>query len=224
MYQILQKHNIHIVSNLNKLTKESTVELYQYRDIVLNTIKRLQISLPSYLNERFKYLVQMVNKDYIPNSLWQNYVIVLENRADGKTLEQSGASLGVTRERVRQLDRKYTALFNEFYNANGNLNNLIRAYVGNALFITNEDMQKIFSFNPKIFKYLLTNIEVENLLYIEEIDKFYFVDDYDWYKELVMYGENMPAQISASNLQTYINNALEILNKTVFKYHKKIAN
>lgn len=213
VYQILQKHNIHIVSDLNKLTKEATVELYQYRDIVLNSIKKLQISLPSYLNERFKYLIQMVNKDYIPNSLWQKYVIVLENRADGKTLKQSGASLGVTRERVRQLDRKYTALFNEFYNANGNLNNLIRAYVNNPLFITNEDMQKIFSFNPKIFKYLLSNIEVENLLYIEEIDKFYFVDDYDWYKELVMFGENMPAQLSASNLQSYINNALEMLNK-----------
>ena len=38
VYQILQKHNIHIVSDLNKLTKEATVELYQYRDIVLNTI------------------------------------------------------------------------------------------------------------------------------------------------------------------------------------------
>ena len=213
VYQILQKYNISTVSDLNKLTKEATIELYQYKDMVINTIKRLQISLPSYLNERFKYLVQMVNKDYIPSSLWQNYVIILENRADGKTLEQSGASLGVTRERVRQLDRKYIALFNEFYNANGNLNNLIRAYASNPLFITNEDIQRIFPFNPKIFKYLLSNIEVENLLYIEEIDKFYFVDDYDWYKEIVMFGENMPAQIPSQDLQIYISNAIEMLKK-----------
>lgn len=212
VYQVFCKYNMHKVEDINHITKEISCELFEFKDIVVKTIKNLQINMPNYLNERFAQMVQMVNKDYIPNRLWKNYVSILEKRADGKTLEKSGEHLGVTRERVRLLDKKYFEHFGCFYNKNGNLNNLIRAYVENPLFISDEDIGKIFPFNPKVFKYLLKNIEVEDLFYIEEIDKFYFVDDYDWYKELVLFSENMPTQIHKDESQAYINKALEFLN------------
>lgn len=212
VYQIFSKYNMHKVEDINLVTREISCELFEFKDVIVKTIKNLQIDLRNYLNERFAQLVQMVNKDYIPHRLWQNYVSIMEKRADGKTLEQSGEHLGVTRERVRQLDKKYIEHFNMFYNGNGNLNNLIRAYVENPLFISNEDIKRLFPFNSKIFKYLLKSIEVDNLLLIEELDKFYFIDDYDWYKELVVFSENMPSQINQSSIQKYLNNAIEILN------------
>lgn len=217
VYQIFGKYNMHKVEDIKQITKEISCELFEFKDVVIKTIKNLQINLPNHLNEKFTQLIQMVNKDYIPNRLWQNYVSVMERRADGKTLEQSGEHLGVTRERVRQLDKKYIEHFNMFYNGNGNLNNLIRAYVENPLFISDEDIKKIFPFNVKIFKYLLKSIEVDNLLFIEELDKFYFVDDYDWYKELVVFSESMPSQFNQSETQKFITNAIEMLNKNNIK-------
>ncbi len=212
--EIFAKQKLVNVEDLVKINKRTAVECYPQKEALINIVKRLQISLPDYLNERFKHVVQMVNKDYKPNSNWENWVSIIEARAKGGTLEQSGSHLGVTRERVRQLERKYLEAFNNLYNAkNGNFKNLIRAFVKDSLFISDEDIKTIFSFNPLVFKYLLVNIEIDGLGYIQELDKFYFIDDYDWYKELVMYSENMPAQLHRNEIDKYVNEALNNLAK-----------
>ena len=209
---ILEEQKIFKVSDLNSISNKTVIACYDYRDIILNTLKKLNRSIPEYLNEKFKYLLQMVNKDYRPNSLWENYVSILERRADDLTLEKAGENIGVTRQRVKQLEKKYLLSFSNFYNSqNGSLSNLIRAYCENPLFIQDQDIEHLFCFNPKIFKYFLKNAEIDDVLFIEELDKFYFVDDYDWYKELLMYGENMPNQLDSIKLENYINKAHKML-------------
>lgn len=87
---LLENQQIVKISDIANISNKTAISCYEYRDILINTLKKLQQSLPMYLNERFKYLLQMVNKDYRPNSLWENYVSILENRADDLTLEKAG--------------------------------------------------------------------------------------------------------------------------------------
>lgn len=203
-----EKHGMRVVADLKGLTDESAIDLYEHRDAVLSAVKKLRASLHDYLNERFERMVKLSNKSGAPSALWRKYVAILEARAEKRTLGEIGAEYGVTKERVRQLCKKYVALFNEFYKANGGLGNLIRSAVADVLFVTNEDMRELFSFNPKIFKFLLMSSDVGDLAYVEEIDKFRFVDELDWYGDLVKLGEGMPEQIRADAIDGRVDKAL----------------
>lgn len=215
---ILQEAKIYKVKDLVNINKDTSIKLFEYKKQFIEIVKRLQVDLQKYLNEQFSYILQMVNKNYQPATLWRSYVSILEDRAKGKTLQETGDNAGVTRERVRQLERKYITMFNGFYNApNGNLNNLLRAFVSNSLFLTDTDIIKIFPFNPRLFKYLLLNIEIDGIIYIEEIGKFYFTDDYDWYKELLIYIDELPSQFNINDLDSIISQCLNYLLKNDIK-------
>ena len=215
---ILEKAKIYKVKDLVKINKDISIKLFEHNKQFIEIVKRLQVDLQKYLNEQFSYILQMVNKNYQPATMWRSYVSILEDRAKGKTLQEAGYNAGVTRERVRQLERKYITMFNSFYNApNGNLNNLIRAFVSNSLFLTDGDIIRIFPFNPRLFKYFLLNTEIEGLMYIEEIGKFYFVDDYDWYKELLIYIDELPSQFNINDLDSIISHCLNYLLKNDIK-------
>ena len=215
---ILQEAKIYKVKDLVNINKDTSIKLFEYKKQFIEIVKRLQVDLQKYLNEQFSYILQMVNRNYQPATLWRSYVSILEDRSKGKTLQESGDNAEVTRERVRQLERKYITMFNDFYNApNGNLNNLLRAFVSNSLFLTDTDIIKIFPFNPRLFKYLLLNTEIDGLMYIEEIGKFYFVDDYDWYKELLIYIDELPSQFNINELDSIISQCLNNLLKNDIK-------
>lgn len=215
---ILQEAKIYKVKDLVNINKDTSIKLFEYKKQFIEIVKRLQVDLQQYLNEQFSYILQIVNKNYQPATLWRSYVSILEDRSKGKTLQESGDNAGVTRERVRQLERKYITMFNDFYNApNGNLNNLLRAFVSISLFLTDADIIKIFPFNPRLFKYLLLNTEIDGLMYIEEIGKFYFVDDYDWYKELLIYIDELPSQFNINELDSIISQCLNNLLKNDIK-------
>ena len=208
--QILSKNNIKTVNELRDLTVQVLIELQNYQNIIINKLKTLQFSLKEKFNEEFKLLVQQANKQNKPNRLWENYVSILKNRAKGKTLEASGQHLGVTRERVRQLECKYFELFNNFHQKMIYPVNFLRAMVENKLFVQDTDIIKIFPFNPLLYKYFLLNVNNDNLEYAEELGKFYYVDDYRWYDDAVCYAEKLPEQISENDVGTY---SYELANK-----------
>ena len=215
--QILSAHNIKTIQELNDLEANVLEELLNHETNIINKLKSLQFSLKEKLNEDFKLLIQLANKQNKPNKLWENYVSILENRAKGKTLEASGEHLELTRERVRQLESKYFELFNKF---NQKLNypiSILRAMVEDDLFVQDADIIKIFSFNPLLFKFFLLNSNNDNLEYAEELGKFYYVDDYRWYDEAVRYAENLPEQLDEADVNNYSDELVNILlaNETV---------
>ena len=215
---ILQEAEIYKVKDLTYINKKKCIKLFEYKETFIESIKRLQVDLQKYLNEQFSYILQMVNKSYRPATLWRSYTSILEERAKGKTLQEAGNSAGVTRERVRQIEGKYFKRFADFYNTNKiNIRNLIRAFVVDELFLSNSDIIKLFPSNPSLFKYMLINVGIDDLIYIEELDKFYFVDEFDWYKELCEYIERMPTQISISELNKYVLNCIEYLKENNVK-------
>lgn len=156
--QILSKNNIKTVNELRDLTIQVLIELQNHQNIIINRLKTLQFSLKEKFNEEFKLLVQQANKQNKPNRLWENYVSILKNRAQGKTLEASGQHLGITRERVRQLECKYFELFNKFHQKMIYPVNFLRAMVEDKLFVQDSDIIKIFPFNPLLYKYFLLPI------------------------------------------------------------------
>ncbi len=206
--EILNKYKIYTINDLANITKGQAIDLYQYKDYIIKILKRLQQSLPAYLNEKFKHVIMMVNSDYKPYSQWEKSAAMLEKRADGFNLQETANMFGVTREAIRQLDKRYFTRFSNFYNSGkGSLTPLIRAFLDNQNLITNEDLAKIFPFNPKLFKYLLKNTQTEEIAYIEEIDKFYFIED-DWYKDLVLYADTIPTEIPLQEVPKYVKDAL----------------
>ncbi|MDD3130163.1 MAG: sigma factor-like helix-turn-helix DNA-binding protein, partial [Candidatus Izemoplasmatales bacterium] len=204
-----QKEKISTLREVDKLTLKSLESIYNYRQIIIDYIKVLQHSLPVYLNEKFKLLIQRVNASNIPNSLWEKYVEAMCYREKGYNLEQTAQKLGMTRERIRQIERKYFFLFNEFYNSrNGTLTRLIRAFSKSDFYLTLEDINSIFSFYPNLFIYMLKKTEsTEGITYIDELNVFYFVDEVDWYKELLVESEQIEDIVDENKMNEIINKA-----------------
>jgi len=209
---IFVENKIEKIEDIINITDELAFKLYNYKDTVMRNIIDMKESYIKRCQTLFRYCYQFVNKNLVPNSLWENYVAILEKRADNLTLKQVGEEFGLTRQRIKQIEFKYDKSFKE-YCLKYNLLNLIRAFVDNPLFITNDDICKIISERYKLFKFLLGIKEDDNIFYIEEIDKFYFQDEYDWYKYINEYIDLMPDQIPSREMGGHIAKVVSYLNE-----------
>ena len=215
---IFNKHGIYNVEDISKMDLSAAKELFLFKNDILNGLKSLQLSVLVNFSNEYSQYVQKVNKKHEPHSLWEKYVTILTNRANGETLESSGKYYQLTRERVRQLENEYIERFNDLItNVIPHCINQIRAFTSDENFICNKDFRILFKFNPQIFKYMLQLSDVKNVEYIEEIDKFYYIDDYDWYKELLSFSETLPNRFSVNELSYYIDKGLKILQNNGFK-------
>ena len=201
---ILRENQIDCVSDFNALSDDAISLILNYEERIFNALKSLQVSLKKKYNDDFKLLLQQVNKQNKPHRLWENYVAILEHRAKGKTLEATGDIFDVTRERVRQLEKRYFDDFQLFYWEMNKSANLLRAMMENELFVLDSDIIKLFPANPLLFKYFLLNVDNDNLEYSEELGKFYFVDDYNWYNDACLYIDALPEQMREDELKESI--------------------
>ena len=206
---ILYDNHIYQVVDFHTLSDVVADLLLSHEESILARLKSLQFSLKERYNDEFKLLLQQVNKQNKPHRLWENYVSILENRARGKTLEATGEIFDVTRERVRQLEKRYFDDFLLFYSSMNNRTNVLRAMMKNVLFIQDSDIINLFPTNPLLFKYFLLNIDNDNLEYSEELGKFYFVDEYNWYNDACLYVDSLPEQMREDEL----NENIESLKK-----------
>lgn len=206
---ILYDNHVYQVVDFHTLSDVVADLLLSHEESILARLKSLQFSLKERYNDEFKLLLQQVNKQNKPHRLWENYVSILENRARGKTLEATGEIFDVTRERVRQLEKRYFDDFLLFYSSMNNRTNVLRAMMKNVLFIQDSDIINLFPTNPLLFKYFLLNIDNDNLEYSEELGKFYFVDEYNWYNDACLYVDSLPEQMREDEL----NENIESLKK-----------
>jgi len=211
--EILNKAKLFSIEDLKNIDKKTSLELFPYKKIVMDVLVMLQESLISYFSEKFMQFLQMRNKNGRPNTNWEKWVAIIEKRAEGLNLVEVGQIFGITREGIRQVDRKYIDAFSGFYSNGTDFNNILKTFVQNDVLITNEDISNVVAMYPNIFKYLLNSAEIDGVEYIKEIDKFYFTDDFDWYKELVTYGEQMPEKFDEDKASLYTNEALDIIKE-----------
>ena len=206
---ILYDNHIYQVLDFHTLSDVVADLLLSHEESILALLKSLQFSLKERYNDEFKLLLQQVSKTNKPNRLWENYVVILENRARGKTLESAGELFDVTRERVRQLEKRYFDDFLVFYTEMNQNTNILRSMVENELFVLDSDIIKLFPANPLLFKYFLLNVDNDNLEYLEELGKFYFVDGYNWYNDACLYIDALPEQMREDEL----NESIVLLQK-----------
>lgn len=76
-----------------------------------------RIDVPVLLQEVFSNKA-FIGKNNINVSLRDKYLMALEMRAAGETLENIGKNIDATRERVRQIEKKYSRQFAFYYNNN----------------------------------------------------------------------------------------------------------
>lgn len=201
---ILYDNHIYQVVDFHTLSDVVADSLLSHEESILAILKSLQFSLKERYNDEFKLLLQQINKQNKPHRLWENYVSILEHRAKGKTLEATGDIFDVTRERVRQLEKRYFDDFKLFYSGMNKSANLLRSMMENELFVLDSDIIKLFPANPLLFKYFLLNVDNDNLEYLEELGKFYFVDDYNWYNDACLYIDALPEQMREDELNESI--------------------
>ena len=208
------QQNINYLSDLINIEPSKLAPLENHKELICNFMRVLRQSIPAYINEKFKLLLQRVNASNVPNSMWEKYVEALCYREQGLTLEETSKNFDTSRERIRQIESRYVLLFNDFYNSqNGTITRLIRSFAKNECYLTKDDIYGIISFYPNLFIYLLKQIEVNDLTYIDELEVFYFIDEVDWYKELLMAYENLPDIVNEEQLLSAIEKVWEKLKK-----------
>ena len=128
------------------------------------------------LVQRFIAFLKITFDDMITNifdSIYKNDTMqkVLESRAIGGTLESTGQLLGVTRERVRQIEKKVQ---NSFDRLNGKHRIIPRIYAmrGGDSVITERELMEILPSKSKELLYLLRNVESSQYTYDKELNLF----------------------------------------------------
>jgi hypothetical protein len=181
---------------------------------VFAIIRRLQLSLIETLSTNFLAVVTMSKKGGKVNSGWERYVEIMGNRIHGATLEAAGIQYGLTRERVRQIEAKYGRAFNAFYaNANGSLTGVLRAFANNEYYITLPEIGNLINNHADMFVYFLKQMDSVEVIYIDELDIFYFPDDIDWYSELLLISTKMPESLSVSDFNAEVDKAWQMFEE-----------
>lgn len=200
------------VEDLINEKEENLAFLIDYNQVITNYVKVLQQSLPAFLNEKFKLLLQRVNASNVPNSKWEKYVEIMLLRQQGYNLQEIGQMYGHSREGIRQVEEKYIALFLKLYQSeNGTLTRLIRAFSKNEWFLNQNDINSIFSFYPELFYYFLKKEESDDIEYLEDLDIFYFIDNVDWYKEVLSIVDRIEGILTEEQFKTTIQECSKYL-------------
>lgn len=133
-------------------------------------------------------------------------ITVLEGRAKGLTLEAVGNQIGVTRERVRQIEAKAKRKFEkwQYYE-----NTIPKIAIELETDILNpSDLEAFFGTNTLIALYLLREIHSSGFNYDRNLDVF-SVSDNDIFSIIQEHIDDLPNVFSAEKLEQYISNAVE---------------
>ena len=133
---------------------------------------------------------------------WEKYIEIITKRVNGETLSSAGEEYGLSRERVRQIEKRYSTAFNSFYsNTRGSISGIIHAFANSKHYISVQELTEIFGEHTNIFTYYLKQVEYDDMDYIPELDIFAYEGVLNWYEELVKMGNDLPESISIAQIE-----------------------
>lgn len=154
---------------------------------------------------------------------------VLELRSQKQTLAQVGKLLGITRERVRQIEKKTKRYFNH-WNAQMRIIPKIMAEQNGQKVLPFSRLEEYGGANTQELIFFLQNTEDPDCIYIRQLEAF-IIGDASFPKHLQDFWGTMPSIITASEFPALINDGEtklgvpeEILRNAVLNAYKKNGN
>ena len=201
--KMLANMNVYKVGDLSNLTDENITVMYKssYADTFRLVFDKLKYSLSEALRKDFFDILIFKTRSGRPIQEWEKYIEIIKDRANGQTLSKAGEKFGLTRERVRQIEKRFCSAFNSFYsNTHGSISGIIHALAESNHFITIKELTEIFGEHTDIFVYYLKQVEYDDMDYIPELDIFSYRGILNWYEELVKMGNDLPESISVEQI------------------------
>ncbi len=207
----LESKNIVYVSELICISDEDVISLSSNQDFI-NKLMYLSIDIKNKLYNDFRLHLQNLRKSGKVDGKWERDVDVLSKRADGLTFTKISEIYGLTKQGIQSIENKFLTNFAKFLRQEHYLLNHIRMFLKVDSVIDNDDFNNIYKENGKCMKYLIQKSSIESLRYIDELDKFYFVNEFDWYSHIIEYSKQMPEQIEEGKVDDYVSKEHEFLN------------
>lgn len=202
--KLLVGMNVLRVADLANLTDENIAEMYKssYAKTYCLVFDKLKYSLSEALRQDFFDILIFRTKSGKPIQEWEKYIEIIKKRVNGETLSSAGEEFGLSRERVRQIEKRYSTAFNSFYsNTRGSISGIIHAFANSKHFITVKELTEIFGEYTSIFTYYLKQVEYDDMDYIPELDIFAYQGVLNWYEEVVKMSNDLPESISIVQIE-----------------------
>lgn len=149
---------------------------------------------------------------------------VVEMRARNNTLEVIGNTLGVTRERIRQIEVKAKRLFAHWYGKTRILSKIVALRNGDNV-LTPVELQDYLGEYTTELLYLLRTADGLPYMYDSQLDVF-VIDDEDMSARIQAYVEELPDVINKKKIQDILEESqesglsTEVLEKAIHKGYK----
>lgn len=127
---------------------------------------------------------------------------IFKARAMGNTLEKVGNQYGITRERIRQLEKKIMRSF-IYYIQRGKPYYILLALSESENIISDDLIKKVYSEYSECFKYALRKGNIKNIKFKEELQSFVF-DDTEWQELVELYINDLPQIIECKQIDNVL--------------------
>ncbi|MDH7578820.1 MAG: sigma factor-like helix-turn-helix DNA-binding protein [Bacillota bacterium] len=191
--QLFKNNRIVFVRELPKLLTVSIEN--KIKSPVLNFVEWLSDDKVAAIQKEFKKIFKT-----------ERDTCIMKMRAAGATLEAAGQVYSITRERVRQIERKVLARFNSFV-SRARPYYILQAFTESDTVLTVELIKNHLSELSDVFIYCLKECNSKEVMWSNKL-KGFIIGDSTWYEQLSEYVDTLPDMFEASDLDIYISNAL----------------
>lgn len=205
---------------IDNVSKESIMLLFEKAQInhvfEMNRLLSLPITNKDYIQliNFFKWICQDIRQS-LRDELSKLFKserdeTVVRMRASGATLEEAGKNFGISRERIRQIEKKFHGRFTS-YVSRLNPHLILSAFSENAAYIRIEEMAEVYGEMTDIFIYCLKECNCANVLWAEQLQGF-IVGDVSWYERVKEYIDELPEMIDMSLVDSLVTNLVVLKN------------
>ncbi|MGN1222788.1 MAG: DNA-directed RNA polymerase subunit alpha C-terminal domain-containing protein [Christensenellales bacterium] len=146
-------------------------------------------------------IIKKPKKDGTPNKEWMRDLTILNNRALGQTLLDSGRDYALTRERVRQLEKQTISKFQNAYYF-GKFEIYLKSFFKKSNYAFSNNFKNSLNELSNLFIFILKEGEFSNLHYYKDYDLFIIGNDWvENYKEII---SKLPDIILFNEINVYI--------------------
>ena len=190
-----------------------------------------QIQILDFLDWLKTNLRQLTREAFLNILKDKRQMRIVKGRSEGITLEELGQQIGVTRERIRQIEYKFENRFLIFC-SRFKPHYIILSFSNSNIFFTDNDINKVFKENSAIFKYFLKRIKASNIIWSNELNAF-IIGDNNWYKKVLKEINELSTQIDYKKITNIIADIKEkifipvedkIIEKLILSTYRKIGN